>query len=283
MKRFLVPAAVVLGILLIVVLVSIYTRVPERHAPWREDLALSPKVTTLEDGSIQIENVRNWTYGSTTITGKGWSEVQVNPKEVTRVWFMLEPFPYWDAIGHTYLTFEFSDGTALSFSIEAHMERDEKYSAFAGLWNEYELAYTWGTERDFATRRLLYLQHELRMYPLALTPEVAQELFVRFTKETVALQETPRFYNTLTENCTNTLAYMVNDLMPGALPPDLSWYLTGRSDSYLMKHGLITKVSDSEQITQARYDLTPFRADLLQAATSSPAVFSRTLRSLLTP
>ena len=177
-------------------------------------------------------------------------------------------------------TFEFVDGNNLSFSIEARKEEGEAYSALKGLFREYELAYTWGTERDFLTRRLLYLGNDVRMYPLELEADVVQKLFVNFVQETQSVTEKPRFYNTLTQNCTNALAHGVNELFPNSLNYDVSWNFPGSSDIFLMEEGLIATVGSPEDTREAN-DLTLFKKDIAELNTISHSKFSAMIREML--
>lgn len=250
----------------------------------RTDLAWLPEqehTATAEIGdTITLRNVRDWTYSATSSLSHDWIEVSVNPTTITGAWFYLEPFSTWEAVGHTFLSFTFEDGTALAFSVEARREADETYSAIRGLANEYELSYQWGTERDFVARRLVYLNHPLRMYPLELSKEDAAALFTTLTKETNELADTPRFYNTLAANCTNVLATIVNSHYPGRLMYDFSWYLTGYADGYLMRENLIATTGSREE-TKTAHDLTPFRAEVAAKATDDAVAFSAFLRTLL--
>ena len=204
--------------------------------------------------------------------------MSVDPSTIVRTWFLVEPFSDIEAVGHTFLSFELEDGTVLSFSVEARREEAEEYSAVKGQFREYELAYQWGTERDFVTRRLIYLDHPLRLYPLTLTREQSKALFLSLAEETQTLAEHPRFYNTLTANCTNVLAKIVNRHYPGTLPYDIAWNLTGYADLYLMEQGLIENPISKEE-TIAVHDLTPFRMEIMKIATTSPVDFSRSIRS----
>ncbi len=281
MKRFLLIFSGIILVGLLIAVLSIVLHAPRSDKNWREDLSRLPSGEVQADGTIHMRDVRDWTYASSTITWKSWLDESVDPKKITRAWFIVEPFPAWGAVGHTYLTFDFSDGTTLSFSIEARLEDGEPYSAWKGLFNSYELMYTWGTERDFLARRMLFLGHDVRMYPLAISPDTASALFRRLVEETNKLDAKPRFYNTLTENCTNALAYIVNGIAPNTLPWDWSWYLTGLSDGYLMHNGFIATVDGSVAKTQARYDLAPFRDTIAAIAEATPQIFSATLRSLL--
>jgi hypothetical protein len=258
-----------------------FFKTPQSDREWGEEFE---KITTVEDteqNTLILKNVRDWTYGDELVIGKNWLDLEVDPKTIKRVWFLTEPFSGWKAIGHTFLSFEFEDGTTLSFSIEARRDSAEGYAAIDGMFNEYELAYMWGTERDFTTRRLLFLDHPLRRFPLDVTPEMAETLFRSFVHETNELAKQPRFYNTLTENCTNTLAEIVNEMKPGTLPYNIAWNLPGYADLYLMDEGFIPKVNDSEERTRNTYDLTPRKAEIFSIATSSPKNFSRELDRML--
>lgn len=244
---------------------------PSGELVWAPELAKTASAETV-DGVVHLRNVRDWTYGTGAIRSEQWlDEVAIDPEEITKAWFIFEPFESLPAAGHTYLTFELSDGRAYSFSVEARKEADEKYSAFLGLFREYELAYTWGSERDFLSRRLLYLEHPVHMYPLSINPDGAQTLFLALVDETNQLATTPRFYNTLTANCTNLLAEIANKTAPGSVPYDLSWNLPGYSEKFLARIGFIP---------EGDHDLEPYQAEIEGFAEDEARAFSRQLREL---
>lgn len=252
---------------------------PRADREWLPEQEHAPTAITDASG-ITIRDVRDWTYDEESVRSQNWVDITVDLKKVVRAWFLIEPFSDWKAVGHTFLSFEFEDGTVLSFSVEARRESDETYSAFRGLFRTYELSYQWGMERDFVARRLIYLNHPLRLYRLELEPEAAQALFRSLAEETTALAGSPRFYNTLTANCTNMLARIVNEHYPRTLPYDLSWNLTGYADLYLMKQGLI-KASGTYEKTRVAADLTAHRDAVRRIAFESPKDFSMELRNLL--
>ena len=85
----------------------------------------------------------------------------------------------------------------------------------------------------------------------------------------------PRFYNTLTTNCTSALAAIVNKARPGAIPWDWSFLLTGYADRYLHKLGYIGAPGDTFEALRAAAKLN---ARIAKAATSADsAQFSRRL------
>lgn len=265
--------AIILGALLSLVLMR-----PSDARNWLPEYERTASAT-LASTTATITNVRDWSY-TDAIASTEWTTVTIDTADVVRTWFVLEPFADYEGIGHTFLVFEFRDGSALSFSVQARQEVGESYSAIRGLFNSYELAYQWGTERDFIGRRLVYLAHPVRMYPLQLTEADGAALLRSLMHETNELAQTPRFYNTLTANCTNMLANMVNEYYPGSLPLHYSWFLTGFADEYLMQEGLIS-VTGSIEETQQRYDLTPHRETLHAVGTVPAYEYGKILRDLL--
>lgn len=277
MRRFLFPLLQILVLLIIVESLYLLTKQPLGDRTWLPEQART--ATAEVQDSITLTNVRDWTYNAQGPVTADWTTAIINPKDITRAWFLIEPFSTLEAVGHTFLSFELSDGRVYSFSVEARREENETYSAIQGLFREYELSYQWGTERDFVTRRLIYLDHPLRLYPLTLSPEASQALFLSLIEETNNLAERPRFYHTLSANCTNVLAKIVNKHYPGTLPWDTSWYLTGYADRYLMREELIGAPNGVEAAIAAN-DLTPFKANVAALASSTPEVFSAGIREL---
>ena len=279
MRKKVVFGVVALATVSLTFLVAV--REPRLDRTWDEEVQYTATAVFNEDGTATVNNVRDFTYGDSTVISTDWvSRVTIHPDDIVKVWFVLEPFSKWEAVGHTFLTFELTDGSAFSFSVEARREKGETYSALRGLFNEYELAYSWGTERDFVTRRLLYLKNSVRMYPLTINESQARGLFIGLLKKTNEIAKKPRFYNTLTANCTNILAQIVNDIQPKTIPLDISWYLPGYSDRFLMRIGLIQTDKTIENAREA-YDVTKNRSVILDIATAPHSQFGKDMRALL--
>ena len=248
---------------------------------WDEEVAHIASTSVDQHGRVVIKNVRDFSYGDRAVVSTDWiPEVTINPGDVVRVWFVLGLFSRWHPIAHTFLTFECADGSAYSFSIEGRKKEGERYSIWRGLWSGYELAYTWGTERDFITRRVLYLDYPVRMYPVVLDAAGARGLFMTLVRETDEVNKAHRFYNVLTANCTNLLAKTANEMKPGEIPYDLSWNFPGFSDRFLMKIGLV-KTAGSIAETMRNADLTLKREQVAAIAAEPYAQFGKALRELL--
>lgn len=253
---------------------------PSHDRNWYDYYAHTPDAEIKADGTVSLRYVRDWKHDLSSTIDKTWLEnVEVKPEEVSRVWFALSAIGDSKYVAHSYLVFELEDGRALSFSIEARREEGEPYSALRGLFRKYELNYSWGMERDFVGVRLFVLDYQTEMYPLQLSKEQAGAVFVAMARATAEVAKNPRFYNTLTGNCTNLLAKAINVAKPDRLPYDLSWNLPALSVGYLMKQGFIdTEVKDVEMVRKQAV-INEFTDELLMN-NETPLEFSTTLRRL---
>jgi len=246
--RIAVPTVVVLGAVLVVMV-----RTPSNDRVWAEYLAKPASVSLSVSGTqVSFAQVRNYTYDATGPVTKEYVSRTYDIDALTGMRFLMEPFPKNASFGHTLILFDFENAPSIAFSVEARMEAHETYSPYAGLFNEFELSYTWGTEEDFITRRTVFLAHDVYMYDLSLPKDVVQKVFLAFAIETQTLEAHPRFYNTLLHNCTNELARMVNEQTDYKLPWDFSRIFTGTADEYLFNLGFIHGVSFEEVKEAAR-------------------------------
>lgn len=248
-KYFFYVVGTVVTVMLLVLIGYVKQMQPRTDRNWDPEFAKLPRVS-LDGNMVTITNIRNWTFNETGVTGEEYFTETYDIDELEQVWFVVEPFILSDLVAHTYFTFDFNGHEPVSFSIEARREEDEEYSGVSGLFNQYELMYLWGTERDLLYRRAVYLDHDVYMYPLQLSAEQEQALFWMLAKETQGIAENPRFYNTITSNCTNELARIVNEMRPHTVPVHLSYLLTGLADQYLYRLGYIPSDQPFDQIRQ---------------------------------
>ena len=111
------------------------------------------------------------------------------------------------AIAHVFLSFGFGD-EHVAVSIEARKERDEGYSSVQGFFKRYELIYVVGDERDLIRVRTNYRRdppEDVYLYRVRAPIENIRRLFLEYVRAINELAERPRFYDTLTTNCTTTI------------------------------------------------------------------------------
>ncbi|MEZ6022583.1 MAG: DUF4105 domain-containing protein [Hyphomonadaceae bacterium] len=250
------PAFAAIALILLLGSAACVTGPPRADRDWYPYLAHTPDVTVSETG-FAVTPVSDWSYTREGPTAQTYIEAGYDYDALRNVWFMLEPQPGSQLAAHTLLLFEFEGDRLLGLTIEARREVGEDYSAVRGIFNAFELSYIWASARDLLVRRAVMLDHEVFLYPVAITDEQKRVLLRNLLQRSEYLETRPRYYNTITSNCTNELAKAAGFHWAPA------YILTGRSDEYLFRRGIIP--GDSFAQAHARSDMTTFIQALNQA------------------
>jgi hypothetical protein len=210
-KRWLVLAAY--ACMFALVLAWWTTITPENDRDWAPDVARS--VTATIDGErLVVSNVRNFTWRGDTDFDARWERRTYSLSHVANVDLIMS---YWasEAVAHLIVSFGFDDGARLDLSIETRRERGEAYSTIAGFFRQYELAIVAADERDVVRVRSNVRGEDVRIYRLRMPPSYAQALLREYLADANDLARSPRWYNTLTGNCTTLAFGMVRAVSPG--------------------------------------------------------------------
>lgn len=241
-------AAALVGVLISAFgfLALVLSRRPSNTRDWREHLALLPHVEmTAERFSVNPE--RDWSFETSGPAARSTRRFEGAFADLEHVWLAVEPTRKSDLAAHTLLMFEFAGDRLLALTIEARQAKGERWTAFKGLWNRFELLYQWATARDVLTSRAVFLKHKVYIYPLILTREQRQNLFHNVLETTAKLETHPRFYNTLFSNCTNELAKCAG------LGWHYSFWLTGLAPYQLYRRGVIPGASYGEMVKRGDF------------------------------
>ena len=224
---------------------AVWTKVPRHDRTWKAHLSRLPEVA-LDDETFSIATYRNWTYPRGEAPEPAWQDLaQHSIGDVRTVWFLVEPHPGLPVMAHTLVLFEFDTGDMIGLTVEARKEAGESYSALRGGLNAFELIYQWATPRDLLTRRAVFMEKELYRYRLELSQGEAEAYLRAVLEKTQAIEREPRFYNTLTSNCTNELA------KAAGLPWHPAFVLTGGSAEALYEMGRISGPEDFGEVREA--------------------------------
>lgn len=218
---------------------------------WAPDVAHG--ITGIIHGDrLSANDVRNFTWRSETDYSKRWEHRTYDLSKLRSLDLFLV---YWmgPSIAHTIMSFGFDNGSYLDFSIELRRTQNDQYSAIAGFFKTHELVYIGADERDLITLRKVR-NEQIQLYRLRTPPERARALLVEYIKQANDLAARPRFYNTLTTNCTTTIFNMMR-AVTSSIPFDWRIILTGHLPSYVYEHGAVDTRIPLEELRQ-RADVT---------------------------
>jgi hypothetical protein len=214
---------------IVVILAWWSTIQPSGDRNWTPDVARAA-TATIDGDRLVVNNVRNFHWRSDDDFDAVWQQRTYDMSRVSDIDLIMS---YWagEAIAHTIMSFGFQDGQRLAFSIETRKERGEAYSPIAGFFKEYELAVIAADERDVVRVRSNVRGEDVRIYRLRVMPAEAGLLLRQYVMTMNDVARTPRFYNTLTGNCTTLVYDMVEVIHPG-LPLDARILLSGYLPDY---------------------------------------------------
>ena len=243
---------------------------------WKPDFAKQAHGDIVGD-TLTVHNLRRTRYG---LPGEPyevrWDRGVYDLSKLERLWFLVESFSDIEAIAHTFISFEFEDAQYLSVSVEARLEVGESYGILDGVLRRFELTYLFGDEADLILRRTHYQQHQVYMYPLVTPPEEVRSLLERMIGTANALTVQPRFYNSVTDNCTSVLRKHANEVRPGSFRAFArAQVLPGTSDKMLYKKGWLDTSTSLENLRE-RYAIK----DISEACAQTPG-FSKCIRAKL--
>lgn len=224
---------------------------PSHDRDWIPELARLPTIAR-EGDALTVSNLRHFHWRTETDYDQVWETRRYNLAAVTGADIFLT---YWsgEAIAHLLVSFTFSDSVPLTFSIEVRREKGEDWSALAGFFRSYEMAYVAADERDIVGLRTHARREDARLFRLSTSAAQARDLLLAYMTDINDLAARPRWYNTLTTNCTTVVYHLVSSVAPGwkfSLPLDPRVLLSGYLPSYLQQVGAIRQDIPLEELVR---------------------------------
>lgn len=249
---------VLLAVLIITLTLFIVSfKKPSNDKNWDSAVKVLPEIS-INKNNVTINNLRDFSYSAKDKVDKeAYYNDVFDTRKIKDVYFLVNPFAGHPSFAHTFFSFVFSDGKTVSVSIEARKEVGESYSTIKGLLNNFELSILWGSEKDFLSRRAVYYNEDLFRYKLDVSSTTTKSIFVDLLDQTIKSESEPRFYNTITDNCTNLLADSANRVNPGSVPWTWARMFTGYAPKVLYDLKLIQNDSKGFEYVEEESDIGP--------------------------
>ena len=267
------PGTAVAALAIFTVLVILFLGIPASNdRDWQPDVSVTPHATVNGD-LVTIHGVRNFDYRSESDFTPRWEDRTYDLRKLDSADIIAV---YWSgkAVAHIMVSFGFQDQDYLAVSIETRKEKGESYSTLVGFFRRYELYYVVADERDVIRVRTTYRQpqEDVYIYRTRTPQRNIRRSFLDYLQAMNDMCVHPRFYNTLTTNCTTTI--LMHTRMNPESPP-MSWkiLLSGYLPDYLYELGRIDTAkpfADLEKLSRVN--------ERAQAADKDDASFSQRLR-----
>ncbi|HAO64355.1 TPA: hypothetical protein DCQ44_00030, partial [Candidatus Taylorbacteria bacterium] len=228
-------------------LIILALKKPTGIGNWSLDQAVLP-FAEINGDIITLHNVRNFHYRSTSDFTPQYYDKTVKISDLSSVDFIVEPFSGRRGVAHTFVSFEFIDGSYISISVEVRKKQGEHFDAFKGLFRHFELMYVIADERDVIQLRSNFRKDNVYLYPIKTTPEKIQKMFLEMIQRANSLKQKPEFYNTITNTCTTNLVRHINTITPKRVPWSLKILIPTYSDKLAYDVGLIDNSLPFEQV-----------------------------------
>lgn len=260
------PWRAVLGYAVLLATIGVWwgTLTPSNERIWADDVA---QMTSgkLEGSRLTMSNVRNFEWQTDEDYRARWETREYDLEHLSSVDLITS---YWGmpAIAHILVSFGFEDGRFLLFSVETRKEKGESYSAISGFFKQYEVSILATDERDALRVRTNVRGEDDYLYRIVLSAPQRKALLLSYVEQANDLLSHPRFYNTVSANCTSIVFDMMNTIVTG-LPMDYRLLLTGYLPGYVHDVGGLQPAYSLEALREvgriterAKEDSTGFSA-----------------------
>jgi hypothetical protein len=209
---------------------------PSNNGDWQPDVAVLP-FADIQGNQVTIHNIRNCDYVTETNFTVHYYEKTFDLDQLRAVDLYLVTWGSPD-IAHTMVSFGFTTGDHVCFSIETRKTKGQDYSAVRGLFRQFTLTYIVADERDLVRLRTNYRKdEEACLYRLQETPEQGRSLFLDYLRRVNELHEHAEWYNAITDNCTT--AIRAQRTAADRAPWNWRMLLNGHLDELLYERGAI--------------------------------------------
>lgn len=207
---------------------------PSNDRIWADEVA-QMTTGTVEGSRVTLRNVRNFDWRTNSDYTARWETRHYDLERISSVDMIVS---YWTIrpIAHMLISFGFDAGEQVVFSVEIRRRKRQSFSEVGGFFKEFELSIIAADERDAIRVRTNVRGENTYLYRIRMPAAAIRSLFLGYVEQANALVTKPRFYNTVTVNCT-TLVYHMMQSIVGYLPLNYRLLLSGYLPEYVYRVG----------------------------------------------
>ena len=207
---------------------------PSHDREWADDLAYITQGEISGEQAV-LHNVRNFHWRTAEDYDVRWESRSYDLSRLRSVDLITSEWGM-PGIAHILVSFGFGDGEFITFTVEIRRERQEVFSAIGGFFKQFELNVLASDERDAVRVRTNVRGEDAHIYRIEMPEEAMRALFAAYVEEANQLAVEPRFYHTVTANCTIIVYKMMEQIVDG-LPMDARLLLSAYLPSYIQNVG----------------------------------------------
>ncbi|OIQ44213.1 MAG: hypothetical protein BM558_08860 [Roseobacter sp. MedPE-SW] len=209
---------------------------PPTTGNWAPDVA--QQVTgELTGSTLRLENIRNFTWRSPSDFDANWISRSYDLDQLERVDLFMS---HWSGktIAHMIISFGFSSGDQLAWSVEVRRQIDGSFSPVADLFKSNTLALIAADERDVLGTRTNARGEDVYLYRTNTSPQTARALLLQYVVAANQLAQQPQWYNSAFTNCTTVVLQMIRTIT-GEVPLDWRIMANGYLPAYAYEAGVL--------------------------------------------
>ena len=227
-----------IALVAVIVIYRLIRKKPTNNANWAPDQKILAYADIIGN-KINIHNIRNFKYKTEADYIADYYDKTVDIGNIKSLDFVFVPYSKFKILAHTFLTFGFEDGTHIAISVEIRKKIGQNFSSLKSLFKQYELMYVIADENDVIKLRTNYRHEPVHLYPMKVTKEQIQKMFLSMLTRANGLKEKPEFYNPFTNTCTTNIAKHIREITPQGFPFSFKVILPGYSEELAYDLGII--------------------------------------------
>ncbi len=223
---------------------------PSSDRDWADDVAQTVG-GKIEGSVVTLDKVRDFEWRSNSDYTQRWT---TRSYDLARLHSLDMIVSYWarPSIAHMLISFGFAGDDYVAFSVEIRRDKLQSFSELGGFFKEFELVVIAAEERDIVRLRTNVRREQTYLFRLNLEPAAMRALFLAYVGEANALVREPRFYHTITANCTTVLYRMLRRIVR-RLPFSYRVLLSGYMPEYFYGVGYLDQRYPLEELRTLGY------------------------------